>query len=94
LKVNVGILILGGQGILKLRAYDVSLLGGKVSKNMEEVGQGCDGGWGQGAVGVEAWGGAITSWARVIPGVVRTIEVVLDNLVGGDNINLVGVVDL
>jgi hypothetical protein len=91
LVVDIGILVFGGQGILKLRAYNVSLLGSDIGKNVEEVGQGCgNGGWGQGAVGV----GAITTWAGVIPGVVRTIEVVLDDLVGSSNVDLVSVVNL
>jgi hypothetical protein len=36
----------------------------------------------------------ITTWAWVIPGVVGAIQVVLDDLVGGDDVDLVGVVDL
>jgi hypothetical protein len=96
LEVDIGILVLGSWGVLKLRAYDVSLLGSDVSKDMEKVGWGGDGGWGWqwGAVGVGAWGGAITSWAGVVLGVVRTIKIVLNDLVGSSNIDLVGVVDL
>jgi hypothetical protein len=94
LKVNVGILVLKGQGILKLGAYNVSLLGGDIGKNMEEVGQGSNGGQGQGAIGVETWGNMITTQAGVVSGVVRTIEVVLNDLVGGSDVNLVGVVYL
>jgi hypothetical protein len=36
----------------------------------------------------------VTSWAWIIPGIVRTVKVVLDNLIGGGDVNLVGVVDL
>jgi hypothetical protein len=36
----------------------------------------------------------ITTRARVILGVMRTIKIVLDDLVGGGDIYLVGVVDL
>jgi hypothetical protein len=36
----------------------------------------------------------ITIWAGVVPGVVGTIEVVLDDLVGGGNVNLIGIVYL
>jgi hypothetical protein len=53
LKVDVGVLVLKGQGILKLGAYNVSLLGGDVSKNVEKVRWGHDGGQGWGAMGVE-----------------------------------------
>jgi hypothetical protein len=95
LKMDIGILLLGGWGVLKLRAYNVSLLGSSVGKNMEKVGWGCNNrGWGQGAIGVEMQGGAITTRTGVIPSVVRTIEVVLNDLVGGSNIDLVSVVDL
>jgi hypothetical protein len=40
--------------------YYVSLFGGDIGENVEEVGQGSDGGWGQGAVGIEAQGNMIT----------------------------------
>jgi hypothetical protein len=36
----------------------------------------------------------ITIWAEVVLGVVRTVEVVLNDLVGGDDIDLIGVVNL
>jgi hypothetical protein len=95
LEMDVCILVFEGQGILKLEAYYISLLGGDVCEDMEKVGWGGDdGGWGQGAVGIEVWGRVITSWAGVIPGVVRTIEVVLDDLVGSSDVDLVSVVDL
>jgi hypothetical protein len=72
--VDVRILVLEGRGVLKLGAYDVSLLGGDISKDVEEVGWGGDdGGRGSGAVDVEACSGAFTTWAGVIPGVVGTI---------------------
>jgi hypothetical protein len=78
-----------------LRAYNVSLLGSDVGEDMEEVGWGGNNrGQGQGAIGIGACGGAITTWAGVVPDVVRTIEVVLDDLVSGNNIDLVSVVDL
>jgi hypothetical protein len=37
LEVNVGVLVLRGWGVLKLRAYNISLLGGDISKDMEKV---------------------------------------------------------
>jgi hypothetical protein len=71
LVVDVGILLFGCQGILKLGAYNVSLLGSDVSEDVEEVGWGGDdGGQGAGAVRIEVCGGAVTTWAGVIPGVV------------------------
>jgi hypothetical protein len=77
-----------------LGAYNVSLLGGKVGEDVEEVGQGCNEGWGQGAIGIKMQGKAITTRAGVVPYVVGTIEIVLDNLVGSSNVDLVGVVNL
>jgi hypothetical protein len=50
----------GGQGVLKLGAYDVSLSGGDIGENVEEVGQGGDDG-GQGSGAVEAYSGAFTT---------------------------------
>jgi hypothetical protein len=95
LKVDVCVLMFGGRGVLKLRAYDVSLFGGDVGKDMKEVGWGVDdGGWGMGTIGGAACDKMITTWTRVIPGVVGAIEVVLDNLVGGGDVDLVGVVNL
>jgi hypothetical protein len=74
-----------------LRAYNISLLGGDVGMNVEEVGQGdSDGGQGPGARAYDR----NTTWAGVIPSVVGAIQVVLDNLVGGGDIDLIGVVDL
>jgi hypothetical protein len=43
LEVDIDILVLGGWGILKLGAYNISLVDGNVSKNVEEVGWGDDG---------------------------------------------------
>jgi hypothetical protein len=40
LDIYVDILVFGGQGVLKLRAYNVSLLCSDVGKNVEEVRQG------------------------------------------------------
>jgi hypothetical protein len=95
LKVDVCILMLGGWRVLKLGAYDVSLFGGDVGEDVEEVGQvDSNRGQGLGTVGVEVGGKMITSWAEVVPGVVGTIEVVLDDLVGGGDIDLISVVDL
>ena len=47
-----------------------------------------------GAIRVAVCGEVVTSWTRVIPGVVGAIQVVLDNLVGGGDVDLVSVVDL
>jgi hypothetical protein len=38
LVVDVGILVFRDWGVLKLRAYNVSLLGSYIGKNMEEIG--------------------------------------------------------
>jgi hypothetical protein len=43
LEVDIDVLVLGGQGIQKLGAYYISLLGSNISEDMEEVGQGDDG---------------------------------------------------
>jgi hypothetical protein len=95
LEVDVGVLVFGGRGVLKLRAYYVSLLGGDVGKDVEKIGQGGDdGGWGAGAISVTARGEVVATWAGVVPGVVGTVQVLLDDLVGGGDVNLVGVVDL
>jgi hypothetical protein len=94
LKMDVGVLMFGGWEVLKLGAYYISLLGGDVGKDMKEVGWGCDGGQGQGAIGVGMWGEMITTQAEVVPGVVGTIEVVLYDLVSGGNIDLIGIVNL
>jgi hypothetical protein len=40
LEVDVDVLVFGGWGVLKLRAYDVSLLGGDISEDVKEVGRG------------------------------------------------------
>jgi hypothetical protein len=37
LEVDVGVLVFGGWGILKLGAYDVSLVGGDISEDVKEV---------------------------------------------------------
>jgi hypothetical protein len=95
LEMDVFVLILGGQGILKLRAFDVSLLGGNIGEDVKEVGRGGNnGGWGAGAIGVASCGEAITTWAGVVLGVVWAIQVFLDDLIGSGDIDLIGVVDL
>jgi hypothetical protein len=64
LKMDVCVLMLGDQGVLKLGAYDVSLFSGDVGEDMEEVGQcGNDGGRGMGTVDVDVGGGMIATWA-------------------------------
>jgi hypothetical protein len=46
LLVDICILVLSGWGVLELRAYNVSLLGGDGGEDVEEVGWGGDdGGW-------------------------------------------------
>jgi hypothetical protein len=95
LEVDVCILMFRGRRVLKLRAYDISLFGGDIGEDVEEVGQGGDdGGRGAGAICIKARGEAVTTWAWVVPGVVGTIQVFLDDLVGGGDVDLVGVVDL
>jgi hypothetical protein len=92
--VDIHVLVLRGWEILKLGAYDVSLFGGDVGKDVEEVGRGSDdGGWGARAIGIAVRGKTITSWAGVVLGIVGTIQVLLDDLVGGGDINLIGVVN-
>ena len=80
---------------------------GELSKNVEEVGrgdgqvrkdegQGGDGDW-------QEWDGGGRAAARVggrrgvggwvVPGVVGAIEEILDNLLGGDDVDLLDVVD-
>jgi hypothetical protein len=58
--MDVGVLLFEGWRVLKLGAYDISLLGGNIGEDVKEVGQGGDdGGWGQGAVGIDhylGWG--------------------------------------
>jgi hypothetical protein len=44
LLVDVLVLVFGGRGVLELRAYYVSLFGGDVGKDVEEVGRGGDDG--------------------------------------------------
>jgi hypothetical protein len=62
--VDICILVLGGWGVLELRAYNVSLFRGDGGKDMEEVGWGGGNrGRGMGAIGVGACSGVITTWA-------------------------------
>ena len=80
---------------------------GEFSKNVEEVGRGDgwvgkderrggDGNWrewdgrGRAAAGM---GGGRGVWGRIVPGIVGTIEEVLNHLLGGDDVDLVDVVD-
>jgi hypothetical protein len=80
---------------LKLRAYDVSLFGSNIGKDVKEVGRGGDDrGRGAGAIGVEVRDEVVTTWTWVVPGVVGTIQVFLDDLVSGGDVDLIGVVDL
>ena len=80
---------------------------GEFSKNIEEVGQGdrwigkdegrgSDGNWGERDRGGRAAAGmgvgrGVGGW--VVPGVVGAVEEVLNNLLGGDDVDLVDVVD-
>ena len=72
-------------------------MGSDVGEDVEEIWRGVDtidsdeGRGGGNAVTFASGTGAIEG-AGVIPGVVRTIEKVLDNLVGGGNVELVGVI--
>jgi hypothetical protein len=92
-------LVLGGGGVLELRAFYVSLLRGDVGEDIKEVGRG-DGGIGEdggrdkgrGAILVETR--AVAIWAWIVPSVVRAVEEVLDDLVGGGEVLLVDVIDL
>ena len=74
-------------------------MGGDVSEDVKEVRRGVD------AIDGDVWGGggnAVTfasgagaiERAGVVPGVVRTVEKVLDDLVGGGDVELVNVVKL
>jgi hypothetical protein len=94
LEVDVGVLMFGGRRVLKLGAYYVSLLGGDIGEDVKEIGRGDGGGRGAGAVFITARSKAVTAWTWVVPGVVGAIQVILDNLVGGGDIDLVSVVDL
>ena len=101
LKLEMDVSVLGfvGRGVLELRAEDISLLGGDVGKDMEEVGRGVDavdsdeGRGGGNAVTFASGAGAITG-AWIIPGVVGAVEKVLDNLVGGGDVELINVIKL
>jgi hypothetical protein len=84
---------------LKLWAFDVSLLRGDVGKDVEEVGQGDsgvreDGGGDEGRGAVLVKMRAVAIWAWIVPGVVRTVEKVLDDLIGGGEVLLINVIDL
>ena len=74
-------------------------MGGDVGKNVEEVGWGVDAIDGEerqgGGNAVTFTGGArAVKRAWVVPGVTRTVEKVLDNLVGSGNVELVDVIKL
>jgi hypothetical protein len=99
LAVGILVLVLGLGGVLKLRAFYVSLLGGDVSEDAKEVGRSdsgvredSGGDEGQGAVLVETRAVTIRAW--IVPGVVRTIEKVLDDLGSSSEVLLVDVIDL
>ena len=69
-------------------------MGGDVGEDVEEVGRGVDAIDGDerrgGGNAVTFTGGAgAVKRAGVVPGVVRTVEKVLDNLVGGGDIELI-----
>ena len=72
---------------------------GDVGKDVEEIGRGVDaidsdeGGGGGNAVTFTSGAGAVER-AGVVPGVVRTVEKVLDDLIGGGDVELVSVVKL
>ena len=74
-------------------------MGGDVGKNVEEVGRGVDTidsderRGGRNAVTFASRAGAIKR-AWVIPSVVRTVEEVLDHLVGGGDVELISVIKL
>jgi hypothetical protein len=100
LAVCVLVLVFVGRGVLELRAFYVSLLGGDVSEDVEEVWRG-DGGIGEDGGGDEGRGAVLvatravtTFWTWIVPGVVRTVEKVLDYLGGGGEVLLVDVIDL
>ena len=72
-------------------------MGGDVGKNVEEIGRGVDAidsderRGGGNTVLFPSGAGAIER-AGVVPGVVRTVEKVLDDLVGGGDVELISVV--
>ena len=74
-------------------------MGGNVGEDVEEVGRGVDTidsderRGGRNAITFVCWAGAIKG-AWVIPGVVGTVEEVLDHLVGGGNVELINVIKL
>ena len=74
-------------------------MGGDVGEDVEEIGRGVntidsdEGRGGGNAVTFASGAGAIEgTW--VIPGVVRTVEKVLDDLVGGGDVELISVIKL
>ena len=81
----------------------MKLLLGKLSKDVEEVGRGdgrvgkdegrgCDGNWRErDGGGQAATRRGIGGW--IVPGVVGAVEEVLNDLLGGDDVDLVDVVD-
>ena len=74
-------------------------MGGNVGEDVEEVGRGVDTidsderGGGGNAVTFASGAGAIER-AGVVPGVVGTVEKVLDDLVGGGDVELINVIKL
>ena len=74
-------------------------MGGNVGEDVEEVGRGVDTidsderRGGRNAVTFAGGTGTIEG-AGVVPGVVRTVEEVLDDLVGGGDVELINVIKL
>ena len=99
LKVDVGVLSFVGGRVLELRALNISLLHSDIGENMEEIGWGVDaidsddGGDRGNTVTFTSGAGAIEG-TGVVPSVVRTVEEVLDNLVGGSDVQLIDIVNL
>ena len=74
-------------------------MGGDVSEDMKEIGWGVDAidgdkGRGGGNAVTFASGARAIEGAWIIPGIVGTVEKVLNNLVGGGDVELVSVVKL
>ena len=74
-------------------------MGGDVSEDVKEVGRGVDAfdsderRGGRNAVSFTSRAGAVEG-GGIIPGVVRTVEEVLDDLIGGGDVELINVINL